>query len=424
MKRVLLNLFIVLSPVLAPAGTLTISGISSGGFMAAQMATIYSDQYAGVATVAGGVFFCAENKFRKNLIAFGNAGFLHFGLDSNMMLRSMGLSFLKSSNDQWVVPLPTNPIYQSVSVCMGRPEGAHQPDMLIDGKFRPMNLDFLKVFEELKLIAPTANIAKQRVLIYQGKGDEVVRPAMADKLQEFYQRLGVSSSALKVILGEGNHNFPTSRKDAIDCKLSRVPYVASCDRDLAGEILEHTLGRKLNRAKFNILNFRRIEQKNAPGSLATYGYIYANPFCVANPTACDLHVALHGCQMNDDYDENFQKLYEQKIQVARMLVVTPVEMMARQPRMGALSFARRAGYAEYAEDPENRLMILFPQTRITTANYPSNPNGCWDWFGWTGSYYATNRGSEARWLQGFINQVRVNPRAVLTKAISAQEAGE
>jgi poly(3-hydroxybutyrate) depolymerase len=170
------------------------------------------------------------------------------------------------------------------------------------------------------------------------------------------------------------------------------------------------LGRPLYRAKFNILHLHRIEQKGAPPSLATYGYIYATPVCLNNPSGCDLHVALHGCQMDDDFDGDFQNLYQTKVQMTHILGVPNYELSSRHRKMGALSFARRSGYAEYAEDVTNHVMILFPQTQITSDNYPGNPNGCWDWFGWTGSDYATNKGVETSWLNSYVQSVRQDPK--------------
>lgn len=45
----------------------TISGISSGAFMAVQMATIYSSQFSGLGTVAGGFFYCAKNHLQEKI---------------------------------------------------------------------------------------------------------------------------------------------------------------------------------------------------------------------------------------------------------------------------------------------------------------------------------------------------------------------
>ena len=39
----------------------TVSGISSGGFMAVQMHVIYSDMFKGAGVVAGGPFYCAQD---------------------------------------------------------------------------------------------------------------------------------------------------------------------------------------------------------------------------------------------------------------------------------------------------------------------------------------------------------------------------
>lgn len=39
----------------------TVSGISSGGFMAVQMHVIYSDHFSGAGVVAGGPFYCAQD---------------------------------------------------------------------------------------------------------------------------------------------------------------------------------------------------------------------------------------------------------------------------------------------------------------------------------------------------------------------------
>jgi poly(3-hydroxybutyrate) depolymerase len=37
----------------------TVSGISSGGYMAVQMHVVYSDMFKGAGIVAGGPFYCA-----------------------------------------------------------------------------------------------------------------------------------------------------------------------------------------------------------------------------------------------------------------------------------------------------------------------------------------------------------------------------
>lgn len=414
--------FSLVFPLFAPAmNSLTISGISSGGFMASQMATIYSDQFAGVATVAGGVFYCAENEFQSNIKKFGSQAYFSYGIDAKNVRKSFDIENilkqkeLPQDTSQFVGPLAINPIYQSVGVCMAHPEGAHQAATLSDGVARPMDLSFMKAFESKNLIAPTSNIANQRVLIYQGQDDEVVRVGMAEKIKEFYTRYGVSENSLKVIIQSGNHNFPTDRTDGIDCQKAKVPYIGNCKLDLAGEILQHMLARPLVRGVMKPENLYRIVQKKAPPSIASYGYLYANEACLENPDSCDLHVALHGCQMSDSFDMDFQKWYQAKVLLTRVLGVPSFELGAKESKMGALTFATKSGYADYAEATENHVMILFPQTQITSENYPANPNGCWDWYGWTGGNYATKKGVESSWLMSYIQMARKNPKALILK---------
>ncbi len=420
-QRLLAILIMTTMPLTSQARNITISGISSGGFMASQMATIYSDQIAGVAIVAGGVFYCAENIFQENMLEYGPSAYFNYGITSDGILKIVDplqiIPITAGSSKSYMEPLPSNPLYQALGVCMGHPEKTHQADLLKDGTNRPMNLNFLNDFSSQGLIANTSNISNQRVLIYQGSNDETVRAGMADKLQEFYTRLGVSNANLKMVLSQGNHNFPTERENGIPCDEAKPPYIANCKIDLAGQILAHLLNRNLIQAKFNSRNLHVVAQKDGPSSVATYGYLYANPLCLNNPAACDVHVALHGCKMSDSFDKDFQTAYEAKVQLTRVLGIQSYELNARSPKMGALTFAKEAGYGEYAEASENHLMIFFPQTQITTDNYPDNPNGCWDWYGWTGKNYATNQGSEPSWLMNQIKLIKKNPKALLLKSL-------
>ena len=91
----------------------------------------------------------------------------------------------------------------------------------------------------------------------------------------------------------------------------------------------------------------------------------------------------------------------------------------RVPRMGALKFARDAGYLDYVE--KNNLIVLFPQTWIGVDNYPLNPKGCWDWYGWTGRDYATRKGSEVKWLMSWIEEIRKNPKSFIQIPVEASQ---
>jgi hypothetical protein len=429
-KTDFLLLVLTLSCLTAKAApALTFSGISSGGFMAAQMGTIYSSQVSGVGTVAGGFFYCAQNHLQEKIAE----GLLNpFVGRKNLFLFQQSPSFISDvitgqaifkKGDQWLSPAPGNPIYQSVGICMMAPVVADLPD--------------LKAFEKKGLIDAVSNIATQKIYIYQGDSDTVVNPKMASRMVEYYQANGVAKTNIRTKTLDGGHNFPTDKIGLNDCKNHSVPYVSSCKFNLAEDMLQHLLGRELTRITADLKNFYRVDQNLEPvnegqdraqwqspaKSLGAYGYLYASPACLAHPETCELHVALHGCEMSDSFDKDLDKQYSDQVAQTQILALRsnkdlqlfslsigathPVEE-DRQLRYGALKFALSSGYIELAE--KNNLMILFPQTWITPDNYPYNPKGCWDWFGANGSNYATNQGVETSWLIQYAQNIKAGPQ--------------
>ena len=82
----------------------------------------------------------------------------------------------------------------------------------------------------------------------------------------------------------------------------------------------------------------------AMSSMDDIGYVYVPTRCAAG-ALCKLHIAFHGCQQG------------------RQLIGN--------------TYVLNAGYLEVAE--LNDIIVLFPQV-VTSAL--SNPQGCWDWWGW------------------------------------------
>jgi hypothetical protein len=187
----------------------TISGISSGGFMANQMSTIYSSQFAGVGTVAGGFYYCAENYLPKiikaDALTIGTADLFLFEPTTQLLSDTLNpIVFFSGTNaGSWFRPSKENPIYQSVSICMGDPEKAHIPT------------EYLKTNAESKLIDPLSGLSEQKAFIYQGSADPVLKPKMQDKMLKYYKALGVRDENVLSVTGVGSHNFPTDRNDGI-----------------------------------------------------------------------------------------------------------------------------------------------------------------------------------------------------------------
>ena len=90
-------------------------------------------------------------------------------------------------------------------------------------------------------------------------------------------------------------------------------------------------------------------------SMNAQGHVYVPQSCRSG-AQCPLHVALHGC---DQDQETIEEL----------------------PAADRLFFYNDAGYNEWAE--QHGTIILYPQTTKSTKN----PHACCDWWGYSGADY-------------------------------------
>jgi hypothetical protein len=139
------------------------------------------------------------------------------------------------------------------------------------------------------------------------------------------------------------------------CDVSGEPYVVNCDYDQAGELLKQIYGPLQPRAQTTTGEFVNFDQRpfgasENSGGLAETGVVYIPKAC-RETAGCRVHIAFHGCAQN------------------RVTVGD--------------AFIKESGFARWADT--NRLIVLFPQVAAT----PINPQGCWDWWGYTGPQYLT-----------------------------------
>lgn len=389
----------------------TVSGISSGGFMAAQMGVIYSSEVSGVGMVAAGFYNCAGDHFQQKLkkAQMNGKGFGIFyatELDPFAIWTGNYSKAFKLSEE--------NPLYQSVAVCMQNPQLAE--------------IDFSDLADraDAGLIDATENIAQQNIFLFQGQKDSVVNAKMQDQNIRFYEKMNVAKENITVVKGVGGHSYPTDQKGLNACESQGVPYLSSCEIDLAGDLLTAVLGQQdLVRSAKDSEKIYQVRQKlgaSHPESVAEYGYLAAPDSCLKNPSQCRLHVALHGCEMADSFDHEFDKKFQAAAKLGFLQVLHKEERLPwmtmipiiedRVPKMGAKLFAELSGYGRYANE-QNKLMVLFPQTWIGVKNYPGNPKGCWDWYGFTGSEYATKNGTEPKWLNEYIQKISKQPKSFI-----------
>ena len=112
--------------------------------------------------------------------------------------------------------------------------------------------------------------------------------------------------------------------------------------------------------------------------MAETGHVYVPNSCTT--VRCRLHVALHGC-----------------LQDAGTI---------------GQAYLLHAGYNEWADT--NAIIVLYPQTTATNLNAPLviddptapiNPKGCWDWWGYTDSDYATRQGEQISAIKAMVDRL-------------------
>ena len=288
----------------------SVSGLSSGAYMAGQMQVAHSKDIVGAGIVAGGPFGCAETA-SSQLFPY------------------------------WPIVMWQNAT-QATNGCMQVRLGA--PDA---GKLA----ERAKKLAEDDKIDPLSDLAADKIYLFSGDKDNVVRREVVEAAKRFYEKAGVPAGQIAFVESRGGHAFLTE-SDGAACGLSEEPYISDCDYDQAKAILEWIYGPLAAQSdgpggQFLVFDQSAFEE-GLPSGLADDGVVYVPAAC-AGTAGCRLHIAFHGC------DQAREKVGEE--------------------------FIKKSGYARYADT--NRLVILFPQVEASLVN----PHGCWDWWGYSGVDY-------------------------------------
>lgn len=232
-------------PPLNLTTTITVSGLSSGAYMAGQYHQAFAEDITGVAMLAGGPVYCAENNLQ-----------------------------------------------QALSHCLASPQS--NPDLAA------IELALTELREQ-GLLAPITALANSRVWIFSGSADQSVSPKVSAALAKQYANW-LPQAQLHVVTDQPfAHHFPTDEADLTACDKSESPYIASCDYDAAGKLLSHLLGKPLTRAQqFNGQLYKLNQHQLAPasqGHLAEFGYAYLPADCQQG-RQCQLHLSFHGCRQD------------------------------------------------------------------------------------------------------------------------------
>jgi poly(3-hydroxybutyrate) depolymerase len=221
--------------------------------------------------------------------------------------------------------------------------------------------DVTRSWSSQGLIDPVGNLSGDPVYVFHGTSDSTVVSSVAGDLVTYYRDFGANVQYADST--PAGHAW-ISPKGPNSCGLTVSPYINNCGIDPEGAFLGHLLG-GVNPPNTGTLtgSVTRFDQNPyAVGgsasalSMGADGFVYVPASC-AGGAGCALLVVLHGC--NQGYATIGTKLID-------------------------------TGYVnEYADT--NNLVVLYPQAVATSG---SNPQGCWDWWGYHDADYARHGGDQ------------------------------
>src|SRR5712671_1056372 len=323
--------------------TVTVAGLSSGGFMAVQLQVAYSQSIFGTAVFAGGPYYCAQGSVNS------------------------ALGYCENGNG---IPLQTLIDYTNNQAANGK-------------------------------IDPTSNIANKPIYMFSGYNDTTVRQPVMNMLHQYYETYTSGSNIAYNQNSLAAHAW-ISPDGPNSCTSSYIPYINNCGMDAEQTFLTNFYG-SLNPKNTGILTgsynpfasggnltnfYGSLSPKNTGTLTGSYIQFDQNPFAsggnaksysmdstgwlfvpqnCTNGQSCRLVVALHGCLQ-------YQGTIQQQ-------------------------FVQKSGINEWADT--NNIIVLYPQA----TNSSSNPLGCWDWWGYLSSDYALKSAPQMDAIMAMVAQI-------------------
>jgi poly(3-hydroxybutyrate) depolymerase len=214
---------------------ITVSGLSSGAYMAGQLHVAHSDLFSGAALLAGGPYYCAEGSIAQGL----------------------------------------GPCVQGGAIDIDR-LAAYAREAAASGA-----------------IDRVVNLADDPVWIFIGTADDKVAAGVAKAAADFYRALDAGAELTFVDDVDVVHGMPTL-DTGLACDSFGTPFIHDCDYDAAGLLLAALYGELEPRTEAPG-ELRALAQPGGAGAeMLETGYLYVPAACAMGEN-CGVHVALHGC---------------------------------------------------------------------------------------------------------------------------------
>lgn len=271
----------------------TVSGLSSGAYMAAQLHLAHSSLISGAGLVAGGPYECADGSIQKALGA-----------------------------------------------CVKGGDFEHE-----------------RIAEQVREYAAAAaiddpgNLQDDRVWIFHGAADAAVDRSVAAAARDFYRAYLSPDHIAFVDTVEAVHGMPTLAAGA-PCDEFAPPYIYACDYDAAGQLLGHLYGPLVEPAASSGPLVTLSQEGHGAAELWDHAWLYAPRAC-RDGAACGLHVAFHGCNQSAEMvGDEFARLagYNEWAEANGIVVLYPQVRSSRVAPLNPLGCWDWWGYTgeEYA----------------------------------------------------------------------------
>jgi hypothetical protein len=307
-------------------GESSVSGLSSGAFMTVQLHLAHSASFAGAGIIAGGPFRCAESFRAAAMLAE----------DAYMQ----------------------NALY----ICMN-------PLVPQSGPNAEKLARLARETADAGEIDAIKHLADDRVYIFTGSEDTVVYSDVVARTREFYKLLGVKPDNIKYCDDvPAGHSIITDNPEDSPLGTNQPPYINQGGFMQSHDILRHIHGPlkpPAERLSGRLMRFDQSEffNEQTRASMSRFAYAYV-PREVEDGAPARVHIALHGCKQGYNYTE---------------YVNGRADIQANPP-YGNRYFTT-TGYNHIADS--NNIIVLYPQAEGADDGVTQNPDGCWDWWGYT-----------------------------------------
>ena len=244
--------------------------------------------------------------------------------------------------------------------------------------------DYLNTQSTLGTIDSFANLQGQPVYLWSGTQDTVVNPQEMNDLNAQYLRYNATvkfDNGFQAAHGweSPNGELPCGTLDIpfmVNCSINGAPYdsVKTWLTMFLGQLKPRNNGQLTG----SLYTFDQTEFGGSPTvSMSQTGSVYVPKTCEQGKT-CGFVMALHGCKQEGT-------------------------------RIGN-RWVTEAGINEWADT--NGLVIVYPDTIATSAPGVTNPNACFDWWGYSNQYdpnYALKSGRQMSVLYAMVQRVTGRP---------------